>query len=138
MSDIANRLSAVVTNLTRNLTHVETNINTATKAVSQLDDESKASIEQLLTKWEHPQAIAQFVTAVAQLKGLTDAKAEMQAAVALLQVGTTDEDFLTAAQQQLDANVAGAKSPLSAAGQSAATDPLAPANETQNPAAPAV
>ena len=135
MSDIASRLSAVVSNLTRNLTHVNTNIATATKAVSQLDDESKASIEQLLAKWEHPQAISQFVTAVAQLKGLTDAKAEMEAATALLQVGATSEDLLAAAQAQLEANAASAASPLSAAGPSVAADSLAPANEAA--AAPA-
>lgn len=129
MSDIASRLNAVVSNLTRNLTHVNTNIATATKAVAQLDDASKASIEQLLDKWEHPQAIAQFVTAVAQLKGLTEAKAEMEAATALLQVGATDDELLSAAQAQLEANAASAASPLSAAGPSAGSDSLAPANE---------
>jgi chromosome segregation ATPase len=129
MAEISNRLEAVVTNLTRNLTHVETNIATATKAVAQLDDASKASIEQLLTKWEHPQAISQFVTAVAQLKGLTDARSEMEAAVALLQVGASDEEFLSAAQAQMEANKASAASPLSPAGQSPVAAPLAPANE---------
>jgi chromosome segregation ATPase len=129
MADISDRLSAVLSNLTRNLEHIATNIRTAEKAVGQLDEVSMASVEQLLTKWEHPQAIGQFVTAVAQLKGLVDAKAEMEAAVAVIQVTVDAKDHLALAQQQLDANTAGAASPLSAAGPSNGISSLAPANE---------
>ena len=126
---ILQHLEAVVGNLTRNLTHVETNIKTAEKAVAQLDAESRASIDQLLAKWEHPQAISQFITAVAQLTGLKQAQDEMKAAVAMLQAGATVPEFVAAAETQHAANEEAANNPLSAAGQSLVAPPLAPANE---------
>jgi hypothetical protein len=130
MSKLTDHLGTVLENLTRNLNHVSTNLDTAMKAVNQLDETSMASIKQLLDKWEHPQAISQFITAVAQAEGLTAAKTEMQAALALIQTGATKEDFLAEAQKQMEANEASANSPLSVAGQSGAAAAVAPAPQT--------
>lgn len=124
--DINENLSGLLGNLTRNREAAAKNLKQAEGAVSQLDDASLTSIRQLLTKWEHPQAIGQFINAVIQADGLKKAVAELDTALAVLQTAAADDAFLADAQAQLTANQSGTNNnPLPAAGQSGAPAPAA-------------
>jgi hypothetical protein len=124
--DITKSLPGLLGNITRNREQVEKNLAICRQAVVQIDDESMASIKQLLKKWEHPQSVNQFVSAVVQLEGMETAAREMDAAIAVLQTAMDDDVFATSAQAQLDANERIKNNPLSAAGQA---DVPAPADQ---------
>lgn len=124
MADITENLHGVLQNIVRNRNAVANNLKQVDQAVSQLDEESLGSIKQLLKKWEHPQAVGQFINAVAQQEGLSKAAAEMDTAIAVLQTAADDEAFQLQAQAQLAANEQAATAPpLPAAGQSSAPAP---------------
>lgn len=121
-------LADVLANITRNRQQVETNLKQAIGAASQLDDESRAAIDLLLKKYEHPQAIGQFVQAVAQAEGLKKATAEMDTAIAVLQTVMLNDDVQAQAQLWLDANKAVIANPLPPAGQGSASGPAVEAS----------
>jgi hypothetical protein len=129
--DITKSLPGLLGNITRNREQVEKNLAICRQAVVQIDDESMASIKQLLKKWEHPQSVNQFVSAVVQLEGMETASREMDAAIAVLQTAMDDDTFATQAQAQLDVNARMANNPLPAAGQA---DSSAPADQTNESA----
>ena len=135
--DISENLAGVLGNIVRNRAQVETNRKQVATAVGQLDEVSLASIKQLLNKFEHPQAISQFVNAVVQAEGLDRAAAEMDTAIAVLQAAADDDSFILQAQAQLEANDAAANSPLSAAGQSGESAPADQGNADLSAATPA-
>lgn len=128
---INENLAGVLGNIVRNRTQVENNLKQVRAALSQLDDESKASISQLLKKFEHPQAIAQFIQAFAQNEGLAKAALEMEAAIAVLQTAVLDPAIVEKAEEWATANAEAANSPLPPAGQSGASDPAAAAGSGQ-------
>lgn len=126
MADITENLHGVLQNIVRNRNAVATNLKQVDQAVAQLDEASLGSIKQLLAKWEHPQAVGQFINAVAQQEGLNKAAAEMDTAIAVLQTAADDEAFQLQAQAQLAANEqAAASPPLPVAGQSGESAPAA-------------
>jgi hypothetical protein len=92
-------IHAVHENISRNIIQVETQLKAAQQAVKELDDECLAAIQTLLKKFEHPQAISQFITAVAQSDGLQKAHAEMTAAITVLKTAALDQDFQQKAVQ---------------------------------------
>lgn len=128
MSDITDNIHSVLQNITQNKQQALMAQKASAQAVGQLDDESRKSIDQLLSKFEHPQAIAQFVQAVAQFEGLNKALADMDAAIAVLQIAADDDAFQQQAQAQLAANIVAASSPLLAAGQSSESAASVPAS----------
>ncbi len=124
--DINENLPGLLGNLTQNRAAIAKNLAQAEQAVSQLDAESLASIQQLLAKWQHPQSVGQFINALAQAEGLKKALGELDTAVAVLQAASADDAFLADAQAQLTANETGTNAnPLPAAGQSGASAPAA-------------
>lgn len=124
MTDITENLHGVLQNIVRNRNTIAGNLKQVDQAVSQLDEVSLGSIKQLLAKWEHPQAVGQFINAVAQKDSINRALGEMDTAIAVLQTAADDEAFQLQAQAQLAANEAAAASPpLPAAGQSGAPAP---------------
>jgi hypothetical protein len=138
--DISLNLPGLLGNLQRNRDAVGKNLAQAEQAISQLDAESAASIKQLITKWEHPQSLSQFINAFIQVEGLKKAAAELDTAIAVMQTAAADEAFQADAQAQLTANQTGANSnPLPAAGQSvpsAAAAEVAGTNVATEAAAP--
>lgn len=131
---INENLAGVLGNIVRNRAQVENNLKQVRAALSQLDDESKASITQLLKKFEHPQAITQFVQAFAQNEGLAKAALEMEAAIAVLQTASLDPSIVEKAEAWATANAEAAKSPLPPAGQSGASDPAVETSGGSTPA----
>ena len=130
MSDINTALPGLLGNITKNREQVEKNLAQCRQAVSQLDEESLASITQLVKKWEHAQSITQFINAYVQQEGMQTAAREMDAAIAVLQTAMDDDVFATQAQAQMDANERIANSPLPSAGQSLESAPADQTNES--------
>jgi hypothetical protein len=124
MMDITTALPGLLSNISRNREQAEKNLVQCRQAMSQLDEESLASIRQLVKKWEHAQSITQFVNAYVQQEGMQTAAREMDAAIAVLQTAMDDDVFATQAQAQLDVNARMANNPLPSAG-SADSSPAA-------------
>jgi hypothetical protein len=129
MMDITTALPGLLSNISRNREQAEKNLVQCRQAMSQLDEESLASIRQLVKKWEHAQSITQFVNAYVQQEGMQTAAREMDAAIAVLQTAMDDDVFATQAQAQMDANERIA-SPLPSAGQSLESAPADQTNES--------
>lgn len=124
MSDITENLHGALQNIVRNRNAIATQLKQVDQAVTQLDEASLGSIKQLLSKWEHPQAVGQFINAVAQQESYIKSLGEIDAAIAVLQTAADDDAFQLQAQAQLAANQeAAASPPLPATGQSSAPAP---------------
>jgi hypothetical protein len=137
--DIAKNLPGLLGNLVRNREQVELNRKKVKQAISQLDEESLASIKQLLDKFEHVQSVTQFVTVFVQNEQLDKAAEEMDAAIAVVQTAMDDDKVAQQAQAQAAANEAARNAPLSSAGQTVASAPAdqAAAGGSVSDAAPA-
>jgi hypothetical protein len=124
MTDISKTLPNALTNLTRNREQVEINRKKVQQAISQLDDASTASIKQLLAKFEHAQAVTQFVNAFVQLEALNGAAGDIDALIAVVQIALDDDSVSAQAQAQLAANEGALNAPLPSAGQTVASAPV--------------